>query len=38
MNESVGKLKYNQLHPNDRALLRDAGIGKILKKNLKFPF
>ena len=26
MNESVGKLKYNQLHPNDRALLRDAGI------------
>ena len=27
MNESVGKLKYNQLHPNDRALLRDAGIG-----------
>lgn len=38
MNESVGKLKYNQLHPNDRALLRDAGIGKILKNEPEVSF
>ncbi|EMG47122.1 hypothetical protein G210_2597, partial [Candida maltosa Xu316] len=31
MNESIGKLEYSQLHPKDRALLRDAGIGKISK-------
>ncbi|KAF6063816.1 Paf1 family protein [Candida albicans] len=38
MNESVGKLKYNQLHPNDRALLRDAGIGKISKNEPEVSF
>ena len=38
MNESVGKLKYNQLHPNDRALLRDAGMGKILKNEPEVSF
>lgn len=29
--EAIGKLKYDQLHPKDRVLLRDAGIGRISK-------
>lgn len=29
--EAIGKLKYDQLHPKDRILLRDAGIGRISK-------